>query len=269
MFATWAATVLLTLASAGPEPRYTLVLESRAAVIHRVSLNGKMLLDQRPLTSTWYIELRDPRPGANELEIAYVAERERGMTAHIEWTIGTPRRLERLATIPLPGTVGKEPAVRRITFEAKDVVAADQRPQVPDEWRLPVLRTLRAYHAALATRDAGRVLGMYDPSARKRAGFSLVEEGTRSMLAQPDFTMEPLREGGLEWRLQDGAVELTRRDGGPVVLSREVTVEQSVTITTPSGPVTSRGPARSQIAPRRLWFVRDGDGWHLGLGAPR
>lgn len=263
MIATFAA-ALLTLATAGPPPRYTLVLEGRAATIQHVALNGKTVFPERPLNGQVYLDLRNPRPGTNELEIAYAAEREGGLTVHIEWTIGTPRRLERLATFELPGTAGPKPVVRRLTFEAKDVAAADQPPQVPDAWRLPVLRTLRAYHAALGARDADRALGMFHPAARGLPGFALVEDGTRRMLACPDFAMEPLREGGLEWRLVDDAVELTRRDGGPVILSREVNIEQEVTFQTPTGKVTSRGPARSKVAPTRLLFTRDGETWRLG-----
>lgn len=233
---------------------YELLLDSSAAEIQTVSLNGTVLVRDRPLSEVRYrgervpglpVPLRDPTRGANVVEIVYRSGP--GIDARLARREG--ERTTTIASVKLPGTTGSAAAVERLRFEAPDAPATPATITVAD--RDAILGVLRRYHGALAARDRSAVLAQYgpwDPERLRSLGASL-----DGLFAAPGFAMEPLDVVGLEWLVSVQGVEVRRKDGGPVARSGEL----------PAPSPGARGTVR--LAPPRLFFRRDGASWKLAF----
>lgn len=236
---------------------YVLTLETSAADVRRITLNGTVLVRDRPLSEVRFqgekipsmsVPLRDAVRGPNVLELEYRAGPP-GIAAIVVRRDGTARTA--VVAAQLAPTVGRGYAVERIRFDAPDAPAT--RAQLATADRDAILGVLRRYHAALAARDRVAVVAEYGPWAPDRV--RALERNLAGLLGAPSFAMQPLDVGGLEWLVSEAVVELRRADGAPVVRSTEV-----------AAPAPSAGGGGAvQIAPPRLYFKRDGARWKLTL----
>jgi hypothetical protein len=118
-----------------PPPEFRLQLDSSAARLERVSVNGTSQLRDTPLVAVWQHGKRVPRvtmglapmPGRNAIEIAYAAKAKDGILVRLERSARRVGEFEAIRTLRLPST-GGAPAVERITFDAPDAPLPPDRP---------------------------------------------------------------------------------------------------------------------------------------------
>lgn len=248
------ATLALLAAPLSAAPAtWELRLDSSAALIQTITLNGTVLERNRPLSEVRFrgervpgliVALRDPVRGSNLVEVTYRSGT--GLDAIVARRDGATSTT--LVTTRLPATSGSAPVVQRIRFDAPDAPATPATIAAAD--RDAILAVLRRYHRALAARDRPAVLaeyGPWDPERVRALGGSL-----DGLFAAPGFAMEPLDLGDLEWLVSVQGVELRRKGGAPVVRSSEA-------------PAAAGARGAVQVAPPRLYLRRDGAVWKIAF----